>query len=424
MPPARDRTISQNNTTPFAVVRNLVSKIFALYDGAFRKGHFFMSGRLPSLRLSTGRFCSVLALFLLTVCSTSFAQSYRYASGNPGYNSSGYNNSGHNNSASQNSYPVQNNQPALNSHQMNSNQLNSPQFQQVYQKPVVQPTQQYFSDPSAVAPFQANQPVRTQYQTPGHSTIGWGWTLLPSDIIYKSYLAGEKEARIKGVWLHEKGRGWLWDIALGGRAGIIRYGSKGVTPPSGIQLDIEAVAFPRLDFEHHRDLEASDFRFGIPLTWSRGPYEAKFAYYHISDHIGDEFLERVPGSVRRNYSRDSMVLGGGYYPHDDIRLYAEIEYGFFVYGGAEPWAIQFGAEYSPIARNGIFGTPFAALNIHLREELDWNGSVNSQLGWQWRSEENNHIFRMGLQARSGATNQYTFLGNNEQQFGFGLWYDF
>ena len=34
----------------------------------------------------------------------------------------------------------------------------------------------------------------------------------------------------------------------------------------------------------------------------------KLAYYHISAHIGDEFLERNPTFERVNYVRDAAVL--------------------------------------------------------------------------------------------------------------------
>ncbi len=252
----------------------------------------------------------------------------------------------------------------------------------------------------------------------------WQWTLLPNDILFAGYLAGERESKFASVWAYDRGRGWLWDIALGGRAGIARWGSVGIAPAEGWQLDIEGAAFPRLDPEEQRDLDAVDFRFGVPLTWAVGPFEGKIAYSHLCSHIGDEYLIRVPGSERRNYVRDSIVLGYGYFPVPDIRLYGELELSFFVRGGADPLAVQFGAEYSPVARTGITGAPFAATNIHLREELEWSGSFVVQTGWQWRSPENDHRFRAGFQYRSGASSQTTFLGENEQYAGLGLWFDY
>jgi len=39
--------------------------------------------------------------------------------------------------------------------------------------------------------------------------------------------------------------------------------------------------------------------------------------------------------------------------------------------GGEPLEFQFGAEYAPSSASGCRGTPFAAVNGHLREEFDF-----------------------------------------------------
>lgn len=106
----------------------------------------------------------------------------------------------------------------------------------------------------------------------------WSWHLLPDGLIYRSYLAGVKEPRFAGAWVHERKLGWIWDIALGGRVGVLRYGTASRLWPEGWQIDLEGAAFPRLDLEHDRDLVAADFRFGIPLTYGVGPWKSKLAY--------------------------------------------------------------------------------------------------------------------------------------------------
>ena len=54
----------------------------------------------------------------------------------------------------------------------------------------------------------------------------WTWQTLPDGLIYHSYLAGPKEPRFASQWVHNPHEGWLWDIALGGRVGILRYGTR------------------------------------------------------------------------------------------------------------------------------------------------------------------------------------------------------
>jgi hypothetical protein len=256
------------------------------------------------------------------------------------------------------------------------------------------------------------------------SDQNWSWTLLPSDIMYKAYLAGPRESRIAGIWNYNPHTGWQWDITLGGRVGIVRYGSSGVSPPEGWQLDMEAAAFPRLDLNEERDLVGTDYRFGIPLTYSSGAYQWKLAYYHNSSHVGDEYWEKNPTFVRRNYVRETMVLGNSYYLNDDWRIYGEVGASFYNKGGSKPWEFQYGVDYSPTERTGIRGNPFAAINGYSKQERDFVPTLTVQTGWQWRSRENNHLFRAGFQYMTGPTVQYEFLKDNEDLYGIGLWYDF
>lgn len=252
----------------------------------------------------------------------------------------------------------------------------------------------------------------------------WGWTVLPTDLLYTSYLAGPKEPRMALAVLNEKDIGWQMELEAGARVGILRYGSLNDNVLEGWQLDIEGAGPPRLNIEEDLDLDAADFRVGVPLTWRQGAYQAKFAYYHTSAHAGDEYIKRNPGFQRINYVRDVFVLGGGYFVDPDLRLYAEIGYAFNTDGGAQPWELQFGAEFSPAEHNGIYGAPFWAINGYLREEVDWGGNVNFMIGWQWRGDRNNHLLRIGFQYLDGKTMQYSFFQNSERMVGFGTWYDF
>ena len=54
--------------------------------------------------------------------------------------------------------------------------------------------------------------------------------------------------------------------------------------------------------------------------------------------------------------------------------------------------------------------------------MGYGGHVVLQAGWQWRGGAG-HLFRMGLEYVNGNSTQFEFLGENEEQFGFALWYD-
>jgi hypothetical protein len=254
-------------------------------------------------------------------------------------------------------------------------------------------------------------------------TSGWTWQALPENIIYPSYLAGVKEPRLASACNYDKNFGWTWDSTLGARVGLLRYGTERAERPDGCELDVEGAAFPRLDLEHDRDLASVDFRFGVPVTLGFDRYQEKLAYYHSCSHLGDQYMLLFPELVRTNYTRDAVVWGHSYYPTDDLRIYGEASWGFHVWGAARPWEFQFGIEYSPVESAGrLGGSPFAAVNADLRQDVDYSGNLVVQAGWQWRSPSH-HRFRAGMQYFVGKSEQFQFLNRDEETVGFAIWYD-
>ncbi|MGW8257335.1 MAG: DUF1207 domain-containing protein [Thermoguttaceae bacterium] len=278
-------------------------------------------------------------------------------------------------------------------------------------------------DVNSFAPTNNLQAAPTAVEQPLYFEEAWTWQLMPDGLLYKSYLAGQRESRFAGQWVHIRDVGWFWDVTLGGRVGILRYGTTDPTWPEGIQVDIEGAAFPRLNFDESRDLESADFRFGVPLTIRQGPWEGKFAYYHYSSHLGDEYMVRHASLTRINYSRDCLVLGLGLYLNPNLRLYSEADYAYYTDGGSEPWQFQFGAEFSPIEPMLGRGAPFVATNCMLRQDVDFSGNFTAQAGWQWRGESG-HLFRIGAQYFNGMRNQGEFYNSFEEQIGLGIWYDY
>lgn len=255
------------------------------------------------------------------------------------------------------------------------------------------------------------------------SRSDYEWQVLPVGLMYKAYLAGEKESRMQSVWMSSRGRdGILWECTLGGHVGLLRYGTTDSVNPNGWQLDLEGAALPRVDMGHNDDLEAVDFRAGFLSTWRYDANAYKIGYYHLSSHTGDEFLIRNPGYNRLNYVRDSFIAGYTRNITRDLQGYGEIGYAFNHEDGAEPLELQYGLQYTPMVF-GLRGAPFAAINGHTRQDFGYATSVNINAGWQWRGATN-HIWRFGVQYYKGPALQYSFAGQKETLFGAGMWMDY
>jgi hypothetical protein len=107
-------------------------------------------------------------------------------------------------------------------------------------------------------------------------------------------LAGAKEPRFASFWNTDSDQGDLWDAALGGRLGLLRYGTSDPIQPEGWQVDMEGGCQARLDPNSDSNaLFSTDFRVGLPVTWAQGRWQFKTGYYHISSHLGDEFLLKI-----------------------------------------------------------------------------------------------------------------------------------
>ncbi len=250
------------------------------------------------------------------------------------------------------------------------------------------------------------------------------WQVMPSGLMYRSYLAGEKESRMGSFWAKDQSGRTVWENTLGGRVGLLRFGTTGAFRPQGWQLDLEGAALSRvLPGTESTMLEATDYRAGFQSTWAFDQWHIKAGYYHLSSHLGDEFLLANPLVHRFNYVRDSAVAGVTYDVNENWQTYGEMAYALSAEDGAEPFEFQYGLQYSPLVF-GLRGAPFAAINGHTRQDFANVTSVNCQAGWQWRGTESQHLWRVGMQYYSGPALQYSFPGKHDHLLGGGLWFDF
>ena len=261
------------------------------------------------------------------------------------------------------------------------------------------------------APPQADGPVQESYT----------WQLFPDGLMYPSYLAGEREPRIGSEWVYDRRMGWIWNIALGARVGLLRFGNEDKLLPEGLQLDLEAAAFPRLQV----DMTATWWRStsgGGALTWQRAlgnQVRLRITSARTwaintcwrSGRCAGEFLPRRPGA------------GAGLSADPRRAALRRSRVGRFT-AGATPSPGSFSSASSTVLRG-----PRAAgraVRGHQRpsppggEVWRW---LTVQAGWQWRGRSG-HLFRIGLEYFNGKSEQYQFGDEYEQQIGVGMWYDF
>lgn len=165
----------------------------------------------------------------------------------------------------------------------------------------------------------------------------WGrWTqpeeqrkyyFFPHGDLFTPPLADQKQPRFHTTWQRYTtsfGNFNIASVGFGENIGLIRrpYAREG----DGVQFGVAGavMAIFNLDSES-TDLLNADYIIGFPFSARRGPWSARMRLYHLSSHLGDEFLlfkQPLPQTPRVNLSYETAEFLGSF----DWR-------GFRVYGG-------------------------------------------------------------------------------------------
>jgi hypothetical protein len=94
-----------------------------------------------------------------------------------------------------------------------------------------------------------------------------------------------------------------------------------------LQIGIEACIWSIFDIHPKNDvcggtaLFNTDFYVGLPLTYAINKWAWRFRVYHISSHLGDEFLVNHPWFCRKNPSYEATDFFFSYQAYGWLRLY-------------------------------------------------------------------------------------------------------
>ncbi|HEV3263584.1 MAG TPA: DUF1207 domain-containing protein [Gemmataceae bacterium] len=284
--------------------------------------------------------------------------------------------------------------------------------------------------PEAVPPGAPDGPAAVPVGVTPTVADGLSWrdhahlTGLPPTLLWEVPLAAQHEPRtyIKPTSLRDATTYSTIDTAIGGEFGLARLSVDG-QPDWAIQQDVFAVVFSR--WAHQHIGTGIDFRVGFPLTFARGPWEAKIGYEHTSTHLGDDFVEET-GRFKKAYVRDEIVMGGAYRCWDQVRLYGQFGYGPYVNtpAGHQPERYDCGVEWSQQRSTGFRGQPFAACDVDLRPEQNFEPNLTAQVGWQWKQLGSRPALRTALEYYDGKSPFGQFFQDREKWLGVGIFLDF
>lgn len=193
---------------------------------------------------------------------------------------------------------------------------------------------------------------------------------------------------------------------------------KGDLDSECFEIQAEGAAHGRFDLVHMWDMDGVDFRFGFPIVSRTGAIAVKLHPWHMTSHLGDEFIERT-GRLRVVYARNEICVGISV-DKEQWRVYAEAGYAFSRGEVNEPFRFMVGFETVARHLGPDFPESFAAINLTSFEEQDYGVQVSFEFGVWLRPEKSVRGVRLNLGYFRGPSPLTQFLDDNEQYWSVGF----
>lgn len=189
------------------------------------------------------------------------------------------------------------------------------------------------------------------------------------------------------------------------------------------EIVAEGGVFARFDVDESLDMDAADFRFGFPLVYRGGPLALKLHPWHVTSHLGDEYIERE-GALRIEYARNELAFGAAWHPTSTWRLYGEGGWGFSIGDPNDPWRAMAGTELVDRLLGESMPDVYLAANVTVWKETDWTPQLNLQAGLWLRPEASPNGVRVGVEYFRGPTAQTQFFTQRDHYLSVGVWIHF
>ena len=137
------------------------------------------------------------------------------------------------------------------------------------------------------------------------------------------------------------------------------------------------------------ELVNTDFLVGIPLSYAFDKWAFRLRVYHISSHLGDEYMHNHPHFKRLNPSMEAIDFFTSYQLNDFFRFY--IGPGWIFHSDKtfpmEHFYVEYGGEMrlfgSKSFYHRLYGTPFLAVFFRNWQVNHWQFDATLMGGYEW-----------------------------------------
>jgi len=140
-------------------------------------------------------------------------------------------------------------------------------------------------------------------------------------------------------------------------------------------------------------LKSADFHAGIPVSFRKGKWSARFQFYHVSSHLGGDY-QNLSGFQAFHYSREEMEALVAYDLPHHVRIYGGPRVLVRTYPRVGRWTFQAGSEWLPPALSGRHWKFYLADDFQTRQEVAWQTNISVEPGIQWTTREGEPVARV------------------------------
>ncbi len=189
--------------------------------------------------------------------------------------------------------------------------------------------------------------------------------------------------------------------------------------------------YPEPNIGDGTELVNTDYYFGIPLTATFNEWAFRLRLYHISSHLGDEFLVNHPGFIRKNPSFEATDFFASYQLLQSLRLYLGV--------GAifdsdptfrlKPFYLDYGAEFRFLGvkfrKQRLFGAFFLAAHFRTYQYLKYDFDGTFVGGYEWSKLQGiGRKFRLFVEYHNGFSLEGQFMKMRTNYISYLLSYGF
>lgn len=197
-----------------------------------------------------------------------------------------------------------------------------------------------------------------------------------------------------------------------------------------LDIGIQAGVFSVFDLEHpDACMVNSDFFVSALLGFAVNSWSYRFRLWHLSTHLGDEFLLANSNFARYNLSDEGIDLVVSWRCSPQVRLYGGLGYILFRDDTfpEKPFYCEGGLEYRPFGHReaNIYAQPFFAMHLRLWEEQNFSIDQNYVVGMEWAKFQGiGRKIRAFFEYHKGFSREGQFVKDRSNYYGFRISYGF